>query len=78
MKVDWEELRPHLFATTNLSNRIIVFRRLDRNSNVINMSIENLGFGLRLDSDNFNQAKLEAVHKYEVLLNKFLDEIYGR
>lgn len=75
MKVEWEEIRPHLFATTNISNKIIVYKNLDRDIEIIKMSIDNLNYAISLDAETFNRAKKEAVNNYLELLEKYRKEI---
>lgn len=75
MKVEWEEIRPHLFATTNISNKIIVYKNLDRDIEIIKMSIDNLNYATSLDAETFNRAKKEAVNNYLELLEKYRKEI---
>lgn len=77
MEIKWEEIRPFLYTTTNISNKIIVYKNLDRDIDIIKMSIENLNYYVRLNSETFEGAKKEAIDNYLKLLEKYIKEING-
>jgi hypothetical protein len=73
--VNWVELRPYLFSSTNLTYRISVYKKLDRDFDVIYMSLDQLNLhNVRLKSSNFELAKIEALSIYKKYLLKLVSE----